>query len=195
MAKVLVFNEGEIMKKVFSIFLILSMVFAINSCKKEQTVTHLARYDYGFHQQDKAFLLLDGITPYFDFKDYQIQEILAGDLVTVTYLGEMYIQEIYPAFVEDKNLKITNVTIIPAEIIEFEIQTSTVDNNEEILLVPVDKKYNSYKLINDEVKNVVNQDLSFSLYTELPIKTKLFATVRLVDNEYKVYSLYSYQPR
>ena len=72
-------------------------------------------YDYGQHIQTSdgqglATILLNGCSLFFDPYDYDIEmPLLAGDVLTVYYTGEMLIQETYPATVVIQNGSIENV--------------------------------------------------------------------------------------
>ena len=72
-------------------------------------------YDYGQHIQTSdgqglATILLNGCSLFFDPYDYDIEmPLLAGDVLTVYYTGEMLIQETYPATVVIQNGSIEHV--------------------------------------------------------------------------------------
>lgn len=57
-------------------------------------------YDYGTYMEGKATLLLNGSLPFFDFKEYGVAPLLAGDELTVYYTGTMYTLESYPGQVQ-----------------------------------------------------------------------------------------------
>lgn len=57
-------------------------------------------YDYDMHREGKATLLLNGSLPFFDFKEYGVTPLLAGDELTVYYTGTMYTLETYPGQVQ-----------------------------------------------------------------------------------------------
>ena len=67
-------------------------------------------YDYGFVQPGKATLLMDGSTVFVD------EELIAGDVVTVYYTGELYIQETYPGTVVFQNGQIEHVEVKQAQL-------------------------------------------------------------------------------
>ena len=182
------------MKKILSLLIGVILVLSFTACKsnKTNTVEHIVIYDYGTYNEGKATLLLDGTLPYFAFDEYDIATVLAGDIIKVTYNGEMEILYTYPGTVEDKNLKIVDVEITPAEIIEFDVQVSESDGKAD--LIPVDDKYNFYILMGD-VKNVLNEDMTFKPYTELPSGTKVYATIQDTEEGITVCGLYSFKPR
>ena len=67
-------------------------------------------YDYGFSQPGKATLLMDGSTVFVD------EKLIAGDVVTVYYTGEMYVQESYPSTVVFSGGQIERVEVEQAEL-------------------------------------------------------------------------------
>lgn len=182
------------MKKILSILFSVILVLSLTACKdnKTNTIEHTVIYDYGTYNEGNATLLLDGTLPYFDFAEYNIASVLAGDIIKVTYKGEMQILYTYPGTVDDENLKIVDVKITPAEIIEFDVQVSESDGKAD--LIPVDDKYNFF-ILKGDVKNVINEDMTFKTYTELPSGTKVYATIQDTEEGITVCGLYSYKPR
>ena len=182
------------MKKIVSLILIMLMLLSFTACKEKNTAKYTAIYDYGTYDNGKAALLLEGTVPYFDFKDYGIDTVLAGDIIEVTYKGEMVVLESYPSTVNKKDIKITDVKITPAEIIKFEIVKPIDEDDKKVDLVATDDYFNFY-IINGDIKNVVNKDLTFKPYTELTAGTKVYATYQNTDDGPYICGLYSYKPR
>ena len=169
------------MKKLVSLILIMLMLLWYTACKEKNTAKYTAIYDYGTYDNGKAALLLEGTVPYFDFKDYGIDTVLAGDIIEVTYKGEMVVLESYPSTVNKKDIKITDVKNTPAEIIKFEIVKPMDEDDKKVDLVATDDNFNFY-ILNGDIKNVVNKDLTFKPYTELTAGTKVYATYQNTDD-------------
>ncbi len=60
------------------------------------TETFTVEYDYGNIEEGKATLLLSGNLPFFDFEEYGLTSLLAGEKLTVAYDGSMVGQDTYP---------------------------------------------------------------------------------------------------
>ena len=182
------------MKKILSLILIMLMLLSFTACKEKNTAKYTAIYDYGTYDNGKAALLLEGTVPYFDFKDYGIDTVLAGDIIDVTYKGEMVVLESYPSTVIKKDIKITDVKITPAEIIKFEIVKPIDEDDKKVDLVANDDNFNFY-ILRGDIVNVVNKDFTFKPYTELTEGTKVYATYQNTDDGPYICGLYSYKPR
>ena len=69
--------------------------------KNTQTVTWQFNYDYGFHHESTATLLVDYSKLVYGFENVTIpDDIVAGDTITIEYTGDMYILESYPGRTE-----------------------------------------------------------------------------------------------
>ena len=69
--------------------------------KNTQTVTWQFNYDYGFHHENSATLLVDYSKLVYGFENVTIpDDIVAGDTITVEYTGDMYTLESYPGRTE-----------------------------------------------------------------------------------------------
>ena len=66
----------------------------------EQNTAFTVGYDYDMHVEGKATLLLNGSFPFFDFEEYGVAPLLAGDELTVYYVGTIYTLESYPGQVQ-----------------------------------------------------------------------------------------------
>ncbi|MBQ8546744.1 MAG: hypothetical protein IJ437_07390 [Clostridia bacterium] len=66
-----------------------------------QTITWQFNYDYGFHEENLATLLVDYSKLTHGFENVTIpDDIVAGDTITIEYTGDMYTLEIYPGITE-----------------------------------------------------------------------------------------------
>lgn len=184
------------MKKIFALLLglILSMT-AFGACNKvakviplgeKQMMTMRAYYDYGYHVADKATLLLDGCNVFFNPADYGITELLAGDVVTITYRGECYIQETYPGTVVTKDMKIIDVAQQKAKILELEVWQVPGGGYNVI--------YNGGSVGCDNTY-VINADGSFEELGEHHVNQTLYGTDFPLTPSFEIKALYSYNPR
>ncbi|MBQ8287860.1 MAG: hypothetical protein IJX76_03715 [Clostridia bacterium] len=79
------------------------------------TYTVTARYDYGMHRPGLATMLYDSSTLFFALPE-GFDPPVAGDEFTVTYTGQLLIQETYPSTVVITGGEIIGVTAVPAVI-------------------------------------------------------------------------------
>ncbi len=85
------------------------------STGKEQTYTVTASYDYGMHRPNRATMLYNYSTLFFPLPEGYDPPV-AGDEFTVTYTGQLLIQESYPSTVVITEGEIASVTAEPAVI-------------------------------------------------------------------------------
>ena len=77
----------------------------------------LANYDYGFHIENKASLLFGYGYLNFDYRKFIGDEtIIAGDVLEVSYTGEIMIEESYPS----------NAFIVDGELLGAKLHTATL---------------------------------------------------------------------
>mgnify|MGYP003292172109 CR=1 FL=1 len=53
-------------------------------------------YDYGTIEENKITILIDSCLPFFDFDDYNIEQLYPGDTLYIDYTGKPVIEESYP---------------------------------------------------------------------------------------------------
>ena len=53
-------------------------------------------YDYGTIEENKITILIDNCLPFFDFDDYNIEQLYPGDTLYIDYTGKPVIEESYP---------------------------------------------------------------------------------------------------
>ncbi len=93
-----------------------SSIDLTNLHKTTQTIN----IDYGQHIKDHTTLLFGYSNLFFDIKDYGIENLYAGDIVTVYYTGTMMIKDIYPGVVVLDG-KIEKVEVLPADKVSLEV--------------------------------------------------------------------------
>ncbi len=154
-------------------------------CAKPQTWSLTAGYDYGMHQMGKAALLLDGSKLFFECADWGITALLAGDVVTVHYKGEWYIQETYPSTVATKDMQIEDIRVEYAPVWELEVRAGEGGvtlhaKNGEAVAAP-------------KTPYLIAQDASFVEITAKNVGQTVYGTV--VGEPKRVAAVYAYKPR
>ena len=142
-------------------------------------------YDYGFSQPGKATLLMDGSTVFVD------EKLIAGDVVTVYYTGEMYVQESYPSTVVFSGGEVKRVEVQKAKLCILTV-TQNAQTGEKQLVNQLDQPLTSapdYAL--------TDWDGSFVAWTELEVGTVLYGSFLDTTGEIptEVVGLYTYLPR
>ena len=150
----------------------------------------MAKYDYGFHRENKATILLDGIIPFFNPKNYGVNELVAGDVVEMEYYGEFLILEEYPASINLSAAEIVSINIEEADIYEFEILA--VPGSGDLDIVPLDHNMYSYRF---ETENVINKDGSYQNYRKLGYGKKIYGSIPKSRSSFTIMALYSYNPK
>ena len=148
-------------------------------------------YDYWMHIEGQVTTLLDGNLIWFNPKDYGIDTLIAGDELVIKYTGEFIYEASYPGNVVADLMHIQSIEVIEADIVEFTV--SAVPGSDELNLVPVDSKYNNYKLLNEGY--VVSQDETFKKYDQYPENTILYASLPKTTGSIRIDGLYDYNPR
>lgn len=95
---------------------------------KHQTYTVTAGYDYGFHMPGKAVMLYSSSNLFFEIPDSH-GTVVAGDKFTITYDGELLIQESYPSTVVTKHLTILGISSDKAPVIEVTYTPADSENS------------------------------------------------------------------
>ncbi|MBE5747675.1 MAG: hypothetical protein E7352_05860 [Clostridiales bacterium] len=123
------------MKKFSAFLLCVGFAFALTACGKDHgnssesggtktsfyTVT--SGYDYGFHIQDKPYMLYNDSRLFFELPEDH-GEVVAGDTFTIEYTGELRINETYPSETYVLNGEIVSVTAQKAETVPLWCQVS-----------------------------------------------------------------------
>lgn len=163
-----------------------------DSNKDVKTVHQIVMFDYGFHIENEVTTLLNGNLIWFNPKDYGIDDLVAGDELVIKYTGEYLVEESYPGSVDSSSMEIKSIELIKAEIAEFKLLIKP--GTSELVLKPVDSKYNQFALYNNE-GYVVSQDGSFKKYNEYPYDTTIWASLPRTTGSIRVDGLYDYNPR
>ena len=131
------------MKKMLSVLLSVGLLFSFSACadlsedskpantnppsEQEQTYTVTANYDYGMHRPGLATMLYSYSTLFFTLPE-GYDPVVAGDEFTVTYTGQLLIQESYPSTVVITGGEIVKVIAKPAVIqaVRYNAATKTL---------------------------------------------------------------------
>ena len=192
------------MKKLIALLLTLIML-TLASCeympeqvqdviqsKKVHTVSFTAGYDYGFHQKDRATLLLDYCSVFFDADEWGIGRINAGDVITVKHRGDLLIQETYPGTVVTKGVEILDISASRADVIELtavsdgDTVTLSSLSDEPISLIPTNT--------GTEASMIISEDNSFMQLSPLHVGMKIYATGKLEGSFFTVSAYYGFNP-
>ncbi len=158
-----------------------------SSMADTQTTLLTAHFDYGLHVENRATLLLGGCSLFFDLEAYGIDRINAGDVVEVTYRGELYVLETYPSTVVTDYMEIVSIRVIKTNIVVVEV---ALDSNGKVVETSAGE---GVFIFDSEGLNVVNQDGTYTLLEEQEVGTTLYATLKQGE-EAEIAALYSYAP-
>ena len=146
-----------------------------------------ASYDYGSFDDNKASLLIEGSTLFFDPSDYGISSIYGGDVLNVYYTGEIYILETYPSQV---SINLVWVELLEASIIEFEVLEVPNEARKELVA-----KDPTYQIASVNTDKVIDEDYNFKSFEELDVESVVYGTLIPGVNCLCVESLFSFKPR
>ena len=187
------------MRKI-KIFIAFTLVFAsllLSSCSfiqnlfPEEVAYFTADYDYGFHNEGKAELLLSSCKIFFDPDEYEMTPFVAGDTVRVTYRGEMLVQESYPGTVVTRGAKISSI-----EKTDARISPATVIRGEEgINLILLSSEPLPRLGIAIRSENLISEDMTFRPLTAEDEGLEVFVSYEAKDGLITVFAIYDYLPR
>lgn len=154
--------------------------------KKNET-SFVVRCDYGKHVQGKATYLLNESLVFFNLDEYDVEELILGDVVTVEYTGELTVQETYPSRI----------------VIDGKIKEISVDEAEIVQVT-----YDGVRIVGDTKENYTFEDVpqyvvkdrtgAFVALEEVQAGTSLYATYRedsVSGKKIALDGLYAYRPR
>ncbi|MDY2889531.1 MAG: hypothetical protein SOU19_08220 [Candidatus Caccosoma sp.] len=75
------------------------------------SITETMNIDYGNHIESCTTLLFGDAVPFFNYKNYGIDKLYAGDIVKVSYSGNLIFQETYPKIAKLEG-SISNVEVV-----------------------------------------------------------------------------------
>ena len=187
------------MKKLFIPILLLALCFSFPSCGiggvlVPKQINFTVDYDYGLHREDMATLLLDDSKLFFDLEEWGIDTLVGGDVITLKYTGELLIQETYPSTVVTKNLKIVDISVKKAELLELVV---ILDENENPALAVKDGSFDKTFTFASETAYIIDEDLSYHELSASDVGKTVWGSYVVPDStqNIEIISLYSYKPR
>lgn len=149
-----------------------------------------AHFDYGQHIQGRAGLLIDGCTMFFNPKDYNLGEVVGGDVLIIYYVGKMSVLESYPGQVRMDRSQIKDVKKIDAEILACKVE----NQDGAINLVFEDQKRNcradSMYVIKNINENEIPEFEDISAYEGKTVYASFWA-----EDKTTIKAIYSNMPR
>ncbi len=143
--------------------------------------------DYGRYVQGKATYLLGGSSVFFNLDEYDIQQLVLGDVVTVEYTGDMLLQGNDPSKIEITG-KVKEIEVERAEVVSVKYDGITVvlDGKTTLKLEDIPQY-----VIKDRAGN-------FAALEECQANVTLYATYReerVTGKTIYLDGLYAYNPR
>ena len=152
-----------------------------------RTIARDINVDYGLHVQGKTTLLFGDMIIPFNYKDYNIDYLAAGDYVEVSYKGEWLIRETYPATVALDG-EIVDVKVTHGRIFEFEVAENPGGGKSLRILD------SSITPGNHLTTNCINRDGTFDYLTNYPVGTRIYGINPASYNSRNIIAFYSYNP-
>ena len=152
-----------------------------------KTIARDINVDYGLHVQGKATLLFGDMIIPFNYKDYNIDYLAAGDYVEVSYKGEWLIRETYPATVALDG-EIVDVKVTHGRIFEFEVAENPGGGKSLRILD------SSITPGNHLTTNCINRDGTFDYLTNYSVGTRIYGINPASYNSLSILAFYSYDP-
>lgn len=153
------------------------------------TYTMTATIDY-MHIENQATVLLNGCNVFFNLSDYDIQTIVAGDVLKMCYVGQFIVQETYPGTVCTQYFTLVDVIVEEA----FFIPLTVVKLPEGALSYSLQ----NYKASNFVSTRIISQDGTFRAPSEEDIGKVLYASCKGRQqglSKVQVEAIYDYLPR
>lgn len=152
-----------------------------------RTIARDINVDYGLHVQGKTTLLFGDMIIPFNYKDYNIDYLAAGDYVEVSYKGEWLIRETYPATVALDG-EIVDVKVTHGRIFEFEVAENP-GGGKSLRILDSSLTPGNYL-----TTNCINRDGTFDYLTDYPVGTRIYGINPASYNSLSVLAFYSYNP-
>lgn len=152
-----------------------------------KTISGLIRVDYGLFSEGKTTLLFEDMLVPFNYKKYNIDYLAAGDFVEVTYTGEWYILDSYPATVSF-NGEIKDVKVTHGRILEFEVAENPGGGTSLRILD------SSITPGNYLTTYCINRNGTFDNLSNYPIGTKIYGINPANFDSLNILAFYSYNP-
>ena len=174
----------------YYILIIILLFFVMVSCKKtqiptitEETKTHefLVDYDYGMVEYGKPTLLYDGCFMVNDLTKYGVKDLLAGDIVKVTYTGIIKMALSHPGQIIFEEEQIIDVEVLKAKTVELYVRQ--VPGGGYNILTEDDKYY--------QLPDYFIYDNTFTSINNIYQNLKFTGTIPYNTSDDKVIGLYA----
>lgn len=159
-----------------------------SSINKTEQKTLKVGVDYGQCAKDRATHLLgDCIVP-FDLKEFNIDVLIVGDLVTITYQGTWQAFSTYPGQIASPDLVFVDVKVEHGDIFEFEIAENPGGGYS--LRSTDGKTAGQY-----QTRYCINEDKTFAQdVLNYPVNTKIYGVCPKYYDSNNIIAFYSYNP-
>lgn len=158
----------------------------IQNIKKSMIVE--VTYDYGMHIENEVSVLLNGCLLFFNIKEYNIDKLVGGDYLIITYTGDFMVKEIYPSIFEGIDFSIISIEQYIPHYIEYEV----ILKDDVKSLIPTNSSLSNYVI---NTKYVVNEDYSFINVDDLNEGSIVYGANPSYYSSLTITYLFSYLPR
>ncbi len=153
------------------------------------TYTMTASIDY-MYIENQATVLLNGCNVFFNLSDYDLQAIVAGDILKMYYEGQFVVQETYPGTVLTDYFTLVDVVVEEAFFIPLTVE-KLPDGNLSYSL----QNYTVSKFVSS---NIISKNGSFRAPTQEDIGKTFYASCKGHQKGFtkvQVEAIYDYLPR
>lgn len=153
----------------------------INEYEKHTTAT--VSVDYGEYQKGKVTYLYDNSLIPDKIKNAYKGPIVAGDVIHLSYIGEIAKKGKYPSKIKEDGFDILNLGISHGQVVRYSVIESRSGGK---TLYPLDDKALNNKLTD----NCINEDGTFISYEKLELDTVVYS----IEYEGDAIAFYTYNP-
>lgn len=179
-------------KKAWAIACATIFVFFGASCgdglfAERDDASFVVNCDYGVHVQGKVTYLLGGSSVFFNYDEYDVEELILGDVVTIEYTGDMIIQERSPSKIHISGV-VKEIDVDEAEIMQVKY--------DGVNIVADGKQTYTFEAVPQYV--ITDGAGNFVALEEIEAGTSLYATYRkdqVAGKKIRLDGLYAYLPR
>lgn len=165
--------------------------YADYNVKQASEINLVVNCDYGFHVQDRATILLGSNIIWFNIKDYGIDSLVVGDVLTIEYTGMFCVRETYPSTVESNKMNIISIKQHKADIDEYIV---SINEKDEKVLKPSNTTYSQRLMISDDIYAIL-EDNSIVKINELTVGSKVYISSQKSFSSICNDGYYLYNPR
>lgn len=163
------------------------------------TYTVTANYDYGMHRPGLAAILYNSSTAFFELPE-GVDMVLAGDLFTVKYSGQLLIQESYPSSVVFADGGIESLTMQKAKLVRLTYHPAADGEAERFVVLHDNGIEEEIAVAERPDYYITDAEGHFEPLGELDYSQMLFGSYSPVDgysasDGYKFSGFYVWNPR